>query len=81
MNKPRPSAVTLATGITVSLAAGFLSLLGGAWVWIALAVAAVGAYQTVTGLYRLASAVDYIAARPVVRRTVTLPVDAGSTTP
>jgi hypothetical protein len=78
MNKPRPSAVTLATGVTVSLAAGLLALFGGAWVWIALAVAVVGAYQTVTGLYRLASAVDYIAARPTVRRPVAPPAEANT---
>jgi membrane protein implicated in regulation of membrane protease activity len=67
MNKPRPSAVTLATGLTVSLAGALLALLG--LFWVGLAVSAVGAWQAITGVYRLAAAIDYLAARPVVRRT------------
>lgn len=66
MNKPQPSAVTLTTGLTLTVIAGAMALLGGFWMWVALIVAAIGAYQTVTGIYRLASAVDYIADRRTV---------------
>jgi uncharacterized membrane protein len=60
MKKPRPAAVTLATGLAETTLGVLLTLLGGAWFWLGLVIGVAGAWFVILGTYRAVEAIDYL---------------------
>jgi hypothetical protein len=60
---PQPSAIPLTAGLTLSVIGGVVAVFGGAMLWVGLIIGVIGACQTILGVYRLATAIDLLAAR------------------